>query len=90
MKDYAAINAHHIGNMHIQKNLPCEDFSMSYEDDNMAIAVISDGHGDRNCFRSGKGAEIACETSVELCRKFLKMPRMSFLLTRNLKVFLIK
>lgn len=70
MKDYTAINAHHIGNMHIQKNLPCEDFSMSYEDDNMAIAVISDGHGDKNCFRSGKGAEIACETAVELCRKF--------------------
>ena len=56
--------------MHIQKNLPCEDFSMSYEDDNMAIAVISDGHGDKNCFRSGKGAEIACNTSVELCKKF--------------------
>ena len=70
MKDYTAINAHHIGNMHIQKDLPCEDFSMSYEDDNMAIAVISDGHGDKNCFRSGKGAEIACQTSVELCRKF--------------------
>lgn len=70
MKDYTAINAHHIGNMHIQKNLPCEDFSMSYEDDNMAIAVISDGHGDKSCFRSGKGAEIACETAVELCRKF--------------------
>lgn len=70
MKDYTAINAHHIGNMHIQKNLPCEDFSMSYEDDNMAVAVISDGHGDKNCFRSGKGAQIACETAVELCRKF--------------------
>ena len=70
MKDYTAINAHHIGNMHIQKNLPCEDFSMSYEDDKMAIAVISDGHGDKNCFRSGKGAKIACETAVELCRKF--------------------
>ena len=40
MKDYTVINAHHIGNMHIQKNLPCEDFSMSYEDDNMAIAVL--------------------------------------------------
>lgn len=70
MKEYIAINAHHIGNMHIQKNLPCEDFSMCYEDDNMAVAVISDGHGDKNCFRSGKGAEIACETAVAVCKKF--------------------
>ena len=78
MKDYTVINAHHIGNMHIQKNLPCEDFSMSYEDDNMAIAVISDGHGDKNCFRSGKGAEIACETAVELCKKFYETSESMF------------
>ncbi len=70
LKDYVEINAHHIGNMHIQKNLPCEDFSMSYADENMAVAVISDGHGDKNCFRSGEGARIACETSVSLCQKF--------------------
>ncbi len=70
MKEYIAINAHHIGNMHIQKELPCEDFSACYEDDTMAVAVISDGHGDKNCFRSGKGAEIACQTTIELCKNF--------------------
>ena len=69
MKDeYLVFNAHRIGASHISKGLECEDYSLSYIDDNVAIAVISDGHGDKNCFRSARGAQLACETAIQLTR----------------------
>lgn len=63
--NYTAFNAHKIGASHISKGLQCEDFSASYIDENVAVAVISDGHGDKNCFRSAKGAELACLGAIE-------------------------
>ena len=70
MKPYNEINAHHIGESHIQNGLPCEDYSASYADESVSIIAVSDGHGDKNCFRSGEGAKYACEIGIELCRKF--------------------
>ena len=62
---FKVFNGHRIGSSHIAKGNPCEDFSMSYQNDFVSIAVISDGHGDKNCFRSTKGAQIACEVAIE-------------------------
>ena len=70
MQPYIEFNAHHIGNSHIQSGMSCEDYSSTYSDDQMSIIVVSDGHGDRNCFRSDRGAKCACETAVSLCRQF--------------------
>jgi len=70
MIPYNEINAHHIGSSHVQSDLICEDYSASYGDENISIAVISDGHGDKNCFRSSIGAKIACHTAIELCKQF--------------------
>lgn len=66
--DYIVFNAHRIGASHIGKGMKCEDYSASYINDVAAIAVISDGHGDRNCFRSARGAQIACDTAVEITK----------------------
>ena len=63
--NYTVFNAHKIGASHISKGLQCEDYSDSYIDENAAAAVISDGHGDKNCFRSAKGAELACRAAIE-------------------------
>lgn len=63
--NYTAFDAHKIGTSHISKGLQCEDFSDSYIDENIAVAVVSDGHGDKNCFRSAKGAELACLVAIE-------------------------
>lgn len=65
---YFVYNGHRIGVSHVNKGLECEDYSDSFSDTNMAIAVISDGHGDKNCFRSAKGAEIACETAIDVVK----------------------
>lgn len=70
MQPYIELNAHHIGNSHVQNGLSCEDYSAVYSDDQVSIIVISDGHGDKNCFRSDKGAKYACETAISLCRQF--------------------
>lgn len=70
MHPYIEINTHHIGTSHIQNNLDCEDYSASYADELVSIAVISDGHGDKNCFRSKTGAQIACKTAISLCKQF--------------------
>ncbi|WP_026657801.1 protein phosphatase 2C domain-containing protein [Butyrivibrio sp. AC2005] len=61
---YAVLNSHMIGASHVAKGLACEDYSQSYLDDRIAIAVISDGHGDKNCFRSAAGAKIACQAAI--------------------------
>ena len=70
MHPYIELNAHHIGKSHVQNGLTCEDYSASYSDDQVSIVVISDGHGDKNCFRSDKGARYACEIAISLCRQF--------------------
>lgn len=50
----------------------CEDYSISYNDsDNRYyIAAISDGHSDKNCFRSSKGSRFACESAKEVLMRF--------------------
>lgn len=70
MQPYNEIDAYHIGKSHIQNGLSCEDYSATYSDKFVSIIVVSDGHGDKNCFRSAKGARHACEISVNLCRQF--------------------
>ncbi|MDE6024283.1 MAG: protein phosphatase 2C domain-containing protein [Lachnospiraceae bacterium] len=62
---FKVFNGHRIGSSHVANGNPCEDFSMSYQNELVSIAVISDGHGDKNCFRSAKGAQIVCEVAVE-------------------------
>ncbi|MDR1804552.1 MAG: protein phosphatase 2C domain-containing protein [Treponema sp.] len=49
------------GGSHIKHGKGCEDYSCEYTDNSVAIAVVSDGHGDDNCFRSAIGAKFAAE-----------------------------
>ena len=65
VNSFKVFNGHRIGSSHIAKGNPCEDFSMSFQNELLSIAVISDGHGDKNCFRSARGSQIACEVAVE-------------------------
>lgn len=49
MQSYITLHNHHIGLSHINNNMECEDYSLSFADDNLSVAVICDGHGDKNC-----------------------------------------
>ena len=68
LNSYRIYSGYAQGASHIAKDMPCEDFAASYEGQNIAIVVISDGHGDKNCFRSAKGASIACNSAIEKTR----------------------
>ena len=70
MQPYIQLNSHCIGKSHLAKEMPCEDYSLSYGDNSLSAAVVSDGHGDANCFRSSAGAKFACESCVSLLRQF--------------------
>lgn len=66
MKTYSRYKT---GASHKAKNIGCEDYASSYKDDYVSIAVISDGHGDKNCFRSFTGAYIACNTAIQCVKE---------------------
>ncbi len=70
MEPYLELHAHYIGKSHLQNGLACEDYSATYSDESVSVVVISDGHGDKNCFRSAKGAQLACEIAIHACRQF--------------------
>lgn len=58
------------GASHIRSGKPCQDFSLSYDDENIKILVVCDGHGGSTYFRSNIGAEIAAKVCLENLRQF--------------------
>jgi serine/threonine protein phosphatase PrpC len=63
---YKPLSATTTGISHIKYGKGCEDFSLRYppyqdqvKSAPLALAVVADGHGDENCFRSARGAEFA-------------------------------
>lgn len=60
------------GFSHIVKGLVCQDSSSFYCNDNIAIAVVADGHGSQKHFRSDIGSKIAVETSIASIKNFLE------------------
>lgn len=70
MQSYITLHNHHIGLSHINNGMECEDYSLSFADDNLSVAVICDGHGDKNCFRSAIGAKTSCEIAVKKASQF--------------------
>lgn len=70
MKPYKTFSCHKTGTSHIAKGLECEDYSLCYEDEYISICAVSDGHGDKNCFRSAIGSKLACESAIRQIRQF--------------------
>lgn len=72
MKGFKSYSGYKVGASHIAKGMGCEDFAAAYDNEKVSIAVISDGHGDRKCFRSAQGAHIACDVSIECVKKLIE------------------
>lgn len=60
------------GASHIKKNKECQDNSRSYYDDNIAIAVVCDGHGGDDYMRSAVGSKCACDAAERNIKQFLE------------------
>lgn len=70
MSGYTAYNCTVIGQRYIEKEKPCEDCSLSYNNEHLHIAVVADGHGDPRCFRSNTGSKLACEIALQEMKRF--------------------
>lgn len=60
-----------IGASHIASARPCQDYSMSCQTDDYAIAIVADGHGGSAYFRSDRGSHMAAETAMSVLIEFL-------------------
>jgi len=72
MNAYKSFAVTVIGGSHIKHGKGCEDSSTKYEDEGVSIAVVADGHGDDNCFRSAKGAKFAVACAAKGIQEFVK------------------
>ncbi len=72
MEGFKTYSGYKVGASHIAKNMGCEDYAATFENEKVSIAVISDGHGDRKCFRSAQGAHIACDVSIDCVRRMIE------------------
>lgn len=61
-----------VGYSHIKKGTDTEDASdhLSSENGRYHIAVISDGHGDKNCFRSSIGSKAVVACTMKMLKVF--------------------
>jgi serine/threonine protein phosphatase PrpC len=58
------------GASHIASCKPCQDYSLSYEDSEIIINVVCDGHGGDTYFRSDVGAKLAAEITLGRLKDF--------------------
>ena len=58
------------GASHIASGKPCQDYSLSYEEQGITIAVVCDGHGGKTYFRSDTGARLAAEITLDILKGF--------------------
>ena len=60
------------GHLHEMRGIPCEDYSDSFSEENgrYHIAIVADGHGAAECFRSSLGSKVATEVAMKCLREF--------------------
>lgn len=71
MFPYRSFSHKTIGASHVKDDLPCQDAALSYADENMAIAIVADGHGSPQYFRSDVGSRIAAQAALDGMKSFV-------------------
>lgn len=71
--DYRSFACSQKGAEHEKSNTPCQDSALNCIDKDLAvaIAVVADGHGSPECFRSDRGSRFAVECAVECIKRFV-------------------
>ena len=70
MEGYSIFNQSLVGFKHQQAHYQNEDHCDSYQDQNIKMIAIADGHGARECFRSCIGSKIATDTALDMLKIF--------------------
>jgi len=78
MNNYKSFAVTVTGGSHIKHGKGCEDSCFKYEDAGTCIAVVADGHGDDNCFRSAKGSALAVACAAKGLREFVELHESKF------------
>ena len=58
------------GASHLANGKPCQDYSISFNDNGVQILVVCDGHGGETYFRSDIGAKLAAEVTLDILKGF--------------------
>ena len=76
MEKYRAFHFESIGASHLKKGTVCQDSCASVEAEDYRLAVICDGHGGEDYFRSDRGSRLAVQAFCECAQKaFSTEPR---------------
>lgn len=67
------------GHLHVIREVPCEDYSDSFSEENgrYYIAIVADGHGAAECFRSSFGAKAATMVAMKCLKEFAESVMVS-------------
>ncbi|MDR1903387.1 MAG: protein phosphatase 2C domain-containing protein [Treponema sp.] len=82
---YKGFSVTETGISHTKHGKGCEDFSLHYPPNDgkikslVSLAIVADGHGDDNCFRSAKGAEFAAIATKDAVIEFVDQLRPGLL-----------
>lgn len=71
MEQMIAFHHSSLGHLHVLKNIPCQDYSLHYQEEDFSIFVVADGHGNPACCRSAFGSKTACELAMEHSKIFV-------------------
>lgn len=69
MEGYKSFAVTICGAEHTKVNKVCQDASMHYADDLFEIAIVADGHGSEDYFRSHIGSQVATEVALEILKQ---------------------
>ena len=68
---YLSFSASVVGSSHSKHGKDIQDRAASYHNTKLSLAVVADGHGADECFRSAKGAEIAVKCTIKALHDFI-------------------
>ena len=72
-----------VGASHFPKRVPCQDYSLKWEDEDVQLIIVCDGHGSKTYVRSNVGSCLAAEITKEVLLNFVC--NTSHMLFRNKK-----
>lgn len=72
-----------VGASHLPKDMHCQDYSLKWEDENVQLIIVCDGHGSKTYVRSDVGSRLAGEITKETLLNFVG--NTSHILFRNRK-----
>lgn len=72
-----------VGASHLPKSMPCQDYSLKCEDEDVQLIIVCDGHGSKTYVRSNVGSRLAGEITKETLLNFVG--NTSHILFRNRK-----